>query len=165
MDAEELAIRKKIISLHKKGKSTRDIAYLLDVSKSKSAYWVKRYNENKSLKNKPRSGKPSKLTKNQLAELKEVLLDFPPSRFGGQSLGWTTKMAIQYVKDKYLIRYSMRRMQELFHKFGLSLITPRQEHKKASYAARVVYRMDFKKNSKKNIWVAPSLISTRQPSG
>ncbi len=165
MDAEELAIRKKIISLHKKGKSTREIAYLLDVSKSKSAYWVKRYKDNKSLENKPRSGKPSKLNKNQLKELKEVLLNFPPSRFGGQSLGWTTKMAIQYVKDNYLIRYSMRRMQELFHKFGLNLITPRSEHKKASYAARTVYRMDFKKNSKKNIWVAPSLISTKRPSG
>jgi len=161
MDAEELTIRKKIISLHKKGKSTRDIAYLLDVSKSKAAYWVKRYKENKSLRNKPRSGKPSKLNKAELNSLKEALLDFPPARYGGESLGWTTKMAIDYVKRQFGITYSMRRMQELFHKFSIELITPRPEHAKASHAARVVYRMDFKKNSKKNIWVAPSLISTK----
>ena len=95
------------------------------------------------------------------SELKEVLLDFPPSRYGGETLGWTTKMAIQYIKDKFSIVYGMRQVQKLFRKFGLSLITPRPDHRKGSHAARVVYRMDFKKNSKKNIWVAPSLISTR----
>ena len=71
----------------------------------------------------------------------------------------------KYVFDKYNIKYSMRRMQELFHKFGLNLITPRTEHTKASFAARTVYRMDFKKNSKKNIWIASSLISTKQHLG
>lgn len=164
MNKEELAIRKKIISLHGKSKSVREIAYLLDISKSKAAYWIKRYRQTNKLENLPRSGCPSRLKKKQLSQLKEVLLDFPPKRFGGESLGWTTKMAMQYVKDNFNVQYGMRQMQKLFHKFGIKLITPRPEHAKASYAARVVYRMDFKKNSKKNIWVAPSLISTRLPS-
>lgn len=164
MNREELAIRKKIISLHEKSKSIREIAYLLDVSKSKAAYWINRFKQTNRLENLPRSGCPSRLNKDQLSHLKEVLLDFPPKRFGGESLGWTTKMAIQYVKDQYYVKYGMRQMQKLFHKFGIKLITPRPEHIKASYAARTVYRMDFKKNSKKNIWIAPSLISTRLPS-
>lgn len=161
MNQEELAIRKKIISLHKKSKSVRDIAYLLDVSKSKAAYWIKRYKETGKLENMYRSGCPARLNKIQLSKLNESLLDFSPNRYGGKSLGWTTKMAIQYVKDKFNVSYGMRQMQKLFHKFGLTLITPRSEHTKASYAARTVYRMDFKKNSKKNIWVAPSLISMK----
>ena len=161
MNNEELAIRKKIISLHKKKKATREIAYLLDISKSKAAYWVQRHNKEGKLEDKPRSGKPTKLSQEQLQELKQVLLDFPPERYGGKSLGWLTKIAIQYVSDTYGVKYSMRRMQELFHNFGLNLITPRTEHSKASYAARTVYRMDFKKNSKTNIWIAPSLISTK----
>lgn len=161
MKTEEITIRKKIISLHQKKKSTREIAYLLDISKSKAAYWVKRYKETKILEDKPRSGKPTKLSREKIDELKKVLLDFPPSRYGGESVGWLTKIAIQYVFDTYGVKYSMRRMQELFHNIGLNLITPRTEHSKASYAARTVYRMDFKKNSKKNIWIASSLISTK----
>jgi transposase len=161
MKSHEPGIRQKIISLHEKKKSTREIAYLLDISKSKAGYWVKRYAETGILEDKPRSGKPAKLTKDKLVEFKKVLLDFPPDRFGGKSAGWLTRMAIQYAKDKYSVAYSMRRMQELFHNIGLNLITPRTEHSKASYAARTVYRMDFKKNSKKNIWIAPSLISMK----
>ena len=158
--SEKIAIRKKIISLHKKKKSTREIAYLLDIGKSTAAFWVKRYKETGRLEDKPGRGMKPWLNKTQFMELKKVLLDFPPPRFGGESSGWLTKMAITYVKDTYGVEYSMRRMQEIFHKIGLRLITPRIEHKKSSYAARTVYRMDFKKNSKKNIWVAPSLIST-----
>ncbi len=164
MDKGELAIRKKIVSLHKKGKSTRDIAYLLDLSKSKVAFWVKRQKDTNSLENKPRSGKPSKLNIKQINEVKERLLNYAPERYGGKSLGWTTKMAIQFIHEKFGVKYSIRRMQELFRKFGLSLITPRSEYYKASKLARDSFRDDFKKNFKENIWVAPSLISMRQHS-
>ena len=158
---EKLELRKTIIKLHQKGKKQTEISDLLDVPQSTVSYWIIRFNKTGKLEDRPKSGCPSKLNKNEFKEFKEVLLDFPPARFGGKSFGWTTKMAIQYVKDHYNLQYSMRRMQELFHKFGLNLITPRTEHKMASHAARTVFRMDFKKNSKENIWIAPSLISTK----
>lgn len=161
MKKEKLILRQNIIKLHKKGKKQTEISYLLDVPQSTVSFWIIKYNREKRLIDKPRSGRPAHLTKEQKQELKSILLDFPPKRFGGESLGWTTKMAIQYVKDKFNVQYGMRQMQKLFHKFGIKLITPRPDHTKASYAARVVYRMDFKKNSKRNIWVAPSLISTK----
>ena len=161
MKKEKLILRQNIIKLHKKGKKQTEISYLLDVPQSTVSYWIIKYHKEKRLTDKPRSGRPSQLTKNQKTEIKKVLLDFPPERYGGESLGWTTKMAMQYIKDKFNVLYGMRQIQKLFHKFGLNLITPRTEHAKASYAARTVYRMDFKKNSKKNIWVAPSLISTK----
>ena len=125
------------------------------------SYWIRNFEKEKRLIDKPRSGRPAQLTMKQKKKLKSALLDFPPPRFGGESFGWTTKMAIQYIKDNFGVEYCMRQMQKLFHKFELSLITPRVEHRKSSYAARTVYRMDFKKNSKKNIWVAQSLISMK----
>ena len=164
MKIEKLELRKRIIKLHQKGKKQPEISYLLDVPQTTVSFWIRRYNTSGNLKDKPRPGKKPKLNKTQFSELKKVLLDFPPSRFGGKSAGWLTKMAITYVKDTYGVKYSMRRMQELFHKIGLKLITPRTEHINSSYAARTVYRMDFKKNSKTNIWIAPSLISTNPPS-
>ena len=164
MKKEKLILRQNIIKLHKKGKTQTDIAFLLDVPQSNVSYWIIRHKKTGKLEDKPRPGKISKLSKSNLRMLKETLLDFPPARYGGETLGWTTKMAIYHIKNKYGVTYSMRRMQELFHKFGIKLITPRSEHVKSSYAARTVYRMDFKKNSKKNIWIAPSLISMKLPS-
>ena len=164
MKIEKLELRKNIIKLHKKGKSQTEISYLLDVPQTTVSFWIRRYKQTGSLEDKPRPGKKPKLTPSQFSELKKVLLGPPPQRYGGKSAGWLTRMAIQYVKDKYGVEYSMRRMQELFHKIGLKLITPRTEHIKASEASRIVYRMDFKKNSKMNIWVAPSLISTKRHS-
>lgn len=161
MKNEKVILRQNIVNLYSKGKKQTEISYLLDVPQQTVSYWIINYRKEKRLTDRPRSGRPSQLTKNQIAELKETLFGLPPKRFGGECFGWTTKMAIEYVKEKFNIRYGMRYMQKLFHKFGLSLITPRQEHKQASYAARTVYRMDFKKNSKKNIWIAPSLISTK----
>lgn len=161
MKKEKLILRQNIIKLHNKGKKQEEISYLLDVPQSTVSYWIINYKKENRLTDNPRSGRPSQLTKEQKLQLKEKLLDFPPPRYGGKSMGWTTKMAIQYVKENYNITYGMRQIQKLFHQFGLSLITPRSEHSKASFAARTVYRMDFKKNSKKNIWIAPSLISTK----
>lgn len=162
--SEKITLRKTIIKLHKKGKKGVEIADLLDISQSTVSFWIVRWQKTGSLRDKSGRGMKPWLSKKQYGELKKVLLDFPPSRFGGKSAGWLTKMAITYVKDTYGVKYSMRRMQEIFHKIGLKLITPRTEHIKSSYAARTVYRMDFKKNSKTNIWIAPSLISTNPPS-
>jgi len=161
MDIKKVELRKTIIKLHNKGKSQTDISYLLDIPQTTISFWIRRYKKTGSLINNSKSGCPARLTKEQFNIFKNALLDFPPKRFGGKSLGWTTKMAIQFVKDKFNVQYGMRRMQELFHKFGLNLITPRSQHVKSSFAARTVYRMDFKKNSKTNIWVAKSLISMR----
>jgi transposase len=151
MNQDKQAKRQAIIQLHKKGKKQTEISYLLDVPQQTVSYWIIRYKQTGNLEDKKKTGTKPKLSKENFQELKTTLLDFPPSRYGGESIGWLTKMAIDYVKKTYNVTYSMRRMQEIFHDFGLNLITPRLEHKKSSYAARTVYRMDFKKNSKKNI--------------
>lgn len=161
MKQEKLILRQNMISLHNKGKKQTEISYLLDVPQTTVSYWIRNFRNEKRLTDKPRSGRPAQLTVKQKNELKDMLLDFPPQRYGGESLGWTTKKAMQCVKDNFNVSYGMRQMQKLFHKFGLSLITPRLQHRKGSYAARTIYRLEFKKNSKMNIWAAPSLISTK----
>lgn len=161
MKQEKLILRQNMINLHNKGKKQTEISYLLDVPQTTVSYWIRNFKNEKRLTDKPHSGRPAQLTVEQKNELKNRLLNFPPQRYGGESFGWTTKRAIQYVKDNFNVSYGMRQMQKLFHKFGLSLITPRPKHRKGSYAARTIYRMEFKKNSKTNIWAAPSLISTK----
>lgn len=162
MKKDKLLMRKTIIKLHQKGKSQPQISFLLDIPQTTISFWIRRYKKTGSLDNIPKPGKKGKLNKQQFEELKSILLDYAPERYGGESLGWTTKMAIQFIKDKFNVVYSMRRIQELFRKFGLSLITPRSEAYRGSKLARNSYREEFKKNFKENIWIAPSLISTKQ---
>jgi len=164
MNKEKLQLRKTIIKLHKKCKSQPQISYLLDVPQTTVSFWIRRYKKTGTLENLPKNGHPSYLPQEQLDELKTYMLDYAPERYGGESLGWTTKMAIDFVKRKYDVVYSMRRMQELFHKFGLSQITPRSEAYLGSKLARNAFRDQFKKNLNQSIWIASSLISMRQPS-
>jgi transposase len=164
MNQQKIQLRKSIITLHNKGKKQTEIAYLLDIPQTVVSYWIRRHNKTSSFEDKPRPGKPPKLTTEQLLEVKKELHGISPERYGGESVGWITKSAIDFVYDKYGVKYSMRRMQELFHKLGLNLITPRSEHYNASKLARNSFREEFKKNFKKNIWVSPSLISTKQHS-
>ncbi len=160
---EKQILRKTIIKLYfEKKKSQEEIANLLDISQSQVSFWIVRYNKTKSLDEKPRKGREGFLSKEKKAQLKKDLLGFPPSRYGGKSSGWTTKLAIKFIKDKYDVTYSIRRMQELLREFGLSLITPRSEHYKTSKLVRNTFRDDIKKNFKQSIWISPSLISTKQ---
>jgi transposase len=161
MKSEKLELRKMIIKLHSKGKKQTDISNILDIPQTTVSFWIRRYVKSGELVDKPRSGKPAMLTPEQIENVKAYLLDYAPERYGGASIGWTTKMAIQFIKEKHGITFSMRRMQELFNIFGLSLITPRSEHYSASKLARNSFRDEFKKNFKMNIWIAPSLISMK----
>ena len=165
MNPEKLVLRKNIVRLYEKGKIQEEIAEILDTSQSTVSYWIIRWRETRSLQDLSRSGKPSRLTQRQFTVINEALHDFPPSRYGGESMGWTTKMLLQFINDTFDLVFGIRYAQKIMHKCGIRLITPRPQHRKGSHAAKVVYRMDFKKNSRKNIWVAPSLISTRQRLG
>ena len=153
--------RELIIRLHNQERSTREIEKILGISKSKAAFWIKRYKETKSLKDKPRSGKPPQLTKEEFQVVNDALHGCPPSRYGGESMGWTTKMLLQFIKDKFGVKFGVRYAEKIMHKCGIRLITPRSNHIRASEGVQNAYRSDFKKNSRKNIWIAPSLISTK----
>ncbi len=161
MNPEKIAMRKSIIKLHEKGKSQMDISYLLEIPQTTVSFWIRRFKQTKNLLDKAHPGKQSKLSKEKLILVKKHLLGYAPQRYGGQSLGWTTKIAIDFVYGKFGVKYSMRRMQEFFRKFGLSLITPRSDYYKSSLLARNSFREEFKKNSKTSIWLHPSLLSTK----
>ena len=162
MKAEELSLRENIISLHKKNKSTREIAYLLDITKSKAAFWVKRFNDVGSLKNRPRSGRPTPLTKKQLrniaGELKARVLE------AEGKAGISSKEVLELMDQKVHKKYSLRHVQRLLHRIGFSLITPRPQHRKKDEEAQERFRKGFKKDSNEPMWGIPSSRLTKQAS-
>lgn len=164
MKQEKIEQRKAIIKLYRKGKKQPEISYLLDVPQTVVSYWIRRYKETGDVKDKVRLGKKSFLTNEQLEEVKQFMLNNFPDRYGGESCGWTTKLAIEHIEIKYGVKYSMRRMQELMHTFKLNLISPRSEAYRGSKLARDSFRVELKKNWRQNIWVAPSSISMKRRS-
>lgn len=152
MNEKELGLREKIISLHKKKKSTREIAYLLDISKSKSAFWVKRFNDTGSIENQKRSGRPTPLTKENLDEIKKLLrAKLLETRI--KKAGFSSKEVLALMEDKAKRKYTIRHAERIMHNIGLSITTPRVNHIRKDEIAQDKFRDEFKKNLKNNIWV------------
>ena len=154
MNEKEIALREKIISLHKKKKSTREIAYLLDISKSKAAFWVKRFKDTNDLKNQPRSGRPTPLRTKELEEIKQLLrTKFLSSK---SKAGTSSKEVLQLIEQKTNKKYCLRHAERIMHKMGLSLITPRIGHIRKDEQAQEKFRRNFKKKFAKSIWAFQS---------
>ena len=88
------------------------------------------------------TGKPKRLTDEQIENLKPILLKSPEEN-GYPFLFWTTKLVIQLIKEKYDVSYKSLQVRRILHRLGLSCQKPRPTHRKASKKAQE----DFKKTS------------------
>ena len=143
--------RELIIKLSNEGKTCREIASILDISKSLVSFWVIRYKETGDLKDKPRSGQPTQLTKERLTSISEELKKRLQEQNG--RAGISTKEVVKILEEETDKTYTPRHAQRLLHKMGFSLITPRVSHIKRNKEAQNKFREDFKKNFKRNMWV------------
>lgn len=142
--------RELIIKLSNEGKTCREIASILDISKSKVSFWVLRYKETGNLKDKPRSGQPTLLTKDKLKELSEKI----KKRLQEQNYraGISSKEMVEILEKETGRRYSCRHVQRILHKMGFSLITPRVSHIKKNKESQNKFREDFKKSFRRTMW-------------
>ena len=141
--------RELIVKLSNEKRTTREIAFILGISKSKSAFWVKRFRDTKSLDDRKQNGRPTRLTKNELASIRSHIksLMIEPKKAGISS-----KEVLEIIEHKIKRKYTLRHAQRLLHKMGLSLITPRVSHIKKDEKAQDKFREEFKKNSNRNMW-------------
>ena len=154
MSAEQKE-RKIIVKLHKKGYTVREIGDTLDIPFSKAQYWITRFrNQGESgLKTKKGRGRPSLLNNQQIKELKRIIKEDGPIRFGGQAVSWLSKEIKILIKDRFGVVYTLRHVQRILHKLGFSRITPRSKHILTTKAGQEAYKEEFKKNSTRNMWV------------
>lgn len=147
-----IAEKELIIKLSDQKKSTWRISEITGIPQSTVAYWTKRFSETKSLKNKPRSGRPSPLTKEVLMKLKERLVE-KVILANEKGSGLNTKELRQEIKEEVGVNFSLRYVRDILHKLNFSKITPRTEHIRASKEARDEFKLDFKKKRKQYIWI------------
>jgi transposase len=90
------------------------------------------------------TGKPKRLTDEQIQKLKPILLKSPEEQDFKFTM-WTTKLVIQLIKKLYDVSYKPLQVRRILHRLDLSCQKPRPTHKKASKKAQE----DFKKTSEK----------------
>ena len=93
-------------------------------SKNTITLWVKVADEQgfEALRAKKQSGRPSKLTSNQIAEIRSVLKEDNPKKYGHNV--WDGPSLAAYIKATYSVTLCVRQCQRLFHNLGFSLVRP-----------------------------------------
>jgi len=70
-------------------------------------------------------GRPTRLTQNQLNELKHVILNNMPSDVGlVTDLPWTASLIAEYIKNKYNYTYSIRGITGMLERLGFIYVRP-----------------------------------------
>lgn len=142
--------RELIIKLSHDGKTCREIASLLGISKSKSSYWIQRYTKTKNLKDKPKSGRPTQLTEERLKNISETIKT--TLRKQAQFPGISSREAREVLENETGKRYSLRHTRRLLHMMGFSLITPRAKRHKKYMKAQNRYPEKFNRAVKGTLW-------------
>lgn len=146
--------RELIIKLIQEKKTVREIESILGISKSKASFWKVRYDKTSSLEDKPRSGRPTPLTKNTLDSIASAIKS--QVIIQKNKAGISSKEVLSLIENKTSKKYTMRHVERLLHKMGFSLITPRVNHIRKNKDAQELFRQEFKKNSRKSIWAIQS---------
>jgi len=131
----------------KEGWSIRDVAKRVKRSFKIVAIWMHRFNKEgiNGLRNKPKSGRPTKLEKDVFKTLWSDIRK-TPIEYGYNQQFWSTKLLRIHIKEKYGKEYTQRHTQRIFHKLGFSLIKPSPRHIKANKAEEIAFKQNFKKN-------------------
>lgn len=148
-----LQTRELILKWKKKGKKQQQIADLVGCNQSSISRLIEKYKKTNSIKNRPRSGRPTPLTKKTLNKLK-LELTKKVKEANERYCSIDTKQFSELIKNTTKKKYSTRHIQRLLHKLDFSRIIPRAKHIKNDPAKVKSFREDFKKNSKRSIWVA-----------
>ena len=100
----------------------------------------------------PRSGRPTKLTKKNLAKLKnKILINIKKANNNYCSV--STKQVKGLISKEIGENYSLRHIERIMHRIGFSLIKPRPQHLRHDQEKVDAFRESFKKNSNRSIWV------------
>jgi transposase len=104
------------------GKNARDLAPLYNTSFKSITNWVHRFNRGgvEALKDQPHSGRPSRLSIDQLAELEKIIHEQSPEQHGFNSGTWSGPIAIALVSKMFKVVYGKAQIYNLLHKMGLT---------------------------------------------
>ena len=144
--------RELIIKWDEEGKNQQEIAELLKCHQTSVSRFLSKYKRKGIVENLPRSGRPTKLTKKALGQLKNKILTSIKSA-NNKYCSVSTKQIKELVHQEIGEEYSMRHIERIMHKLGFSLITPRPQHLRHDQEKVDKFRDELKKNFNRSMWV------------
>jgi len=130
----------------KSGNTLEEISFSLQKPKTTIHDWLRRLEDGgiKNIYDVKQSGKPAKLTQQQLDKL-EKILDDSPQKQGLPFVLWTTKL-VQYIIIKLFdVKYELWNIWKIIKKLNFSLKIPRQENRKANKKLQEKFKVELKK--------------------
>ena len=126
------------------GASREDAARLAGMDRQSLRDWVHRFNAEgiEGLRDRPHTGRPSRLSEGQMAAFRALVLRGPDSEKDGVS-SWTAKDFCRIVEARYKVSYSENGMLKLLKSLDLSWQKTRPVHPKSEPRAQA----DCKKNA------------------
>ena len=143
--------RKLILKWDKKGKTQQEIAEFLGCHQTSVSRLLHKYKRKRTIKDLPRSGRPTKLTKQNLVQLKDKILA-RIKEVNNEYCSVSTKQVGDIIHQEIGETYSLRHVERIMHKLGFSLITPRPQHIRHDQDKVDKFRDEFKKNFNHSMW-------------
>jgi transposase len=148
----KLAQRELVLKWKKEGKTQQEIAALIGCNQSSVSRLLVKHKEKGVLKNLPRSGRPTPLTKKTLAKLKTQFTKEAKAA-NKNYCSIDVKKFSEIIEKETNKKYSIRHVERTLHKLDFSRITPRPKHILNDPKKVSEFRDEFKKNLKRNIWI------------
>lgn len=111
------------------GMSRTDAARIGGMDRQTLRDWVHRFNDEgpEGLKDRPRSGKPSRLNASQLEALKVIVETGPDPAVHGV-VRWRCFDLVDVIEDRFQVTYSERGICDLLKRLGFSHMSARPRH-------------------------------------
>lgn len=134
-----LRIRLLAVSHFLDGHNRTNIAKYLKVSRYSVNKWIKSYLDYglEALDEKPRSGRPSRLTCSQREQIKDYVIKHAIKSDGGRLQG---KDIQEYIQETFAVTYQKTNIYHLLHELNLSWVTTRSMHPKQSEEAQRAFK-------------------------
>ena len=162
-----MARRLQAVLLNAQGRSSGDVASILQAPRSKVSEWLANYEAHgvEGLLEGFRTGRPPRLTARQLAELADIV-ESGPVAYGFDSGVWTSPMIGRVIQEEFGIVYHPGHVRKLLHAIGFSVQRPRRVLARADAEAQDRWHRKTFPNLKKKRGAKTSRSSsrTRHPS-
>lgn len=121
--SEKKAVQRLMVAiLYKQGPSVPMIANWFDMRERTIYDWFDRLESEpirEAVRDRPRPGRPPKLTEEQQAAF-ERALETPPSQHGYGTESWSPSVARQFLREQFDVEYTRRHVQRLLNERGVS---------------------------------------------
>jgi transposase len=141
-DAKE-KIRYAALYAVSRGNNVKTVADIMAVEESTVYDWINKWIFEKNLSDKPRSGRPAKLTEADKEEIKRVVDENDPAKYGINSLTYTTAELQEYFRRMHDKTINQESLRVALHELGGRFIKAQIVYKEADIEKQIEFAKTF----------------------